>query len=269
MINVDTVYQKVLALANKEQRGYVTPQEFNLLARKAQLEIFDSYFHDIKTAYHKKKNQMGSGFDDIEMIQEKLQPFYVNVNWVQDANDIWIDLTVQQDPNGAPINQNLYMIDTLEKIHNAPDGFTAEGNAEAGNIVAPPPLHITEVTEMSNKEVTYSEHHPLTAATQLRPVYVRDSNNRLRVYPLSNLAITYILKYWRTPLSPAWTYVVISEKALYNASAIDAQNFELHISEEERLVNRILKLSGVIIEDPGLQQTAMIDIQGTHQSQND
>ena len=53
MINIDTVYQKVLALANKEQRGYVTPQEFNLLARKAQLEIFDSYFHDIKTAYHK------------------------------------------------------------------------------------------------------------------------------------------------------------------------------------------------------------------------
>ena len=44
MVNVDTVYQKVLALANKEQRGYITPQEFNLMANKAQLEIFDSYF---------------------------------------------------------------------------------------------------------------------------------------------------------------------------------------------------------------------------------
>ena len=29
-INVDTVYQKVLTIANKEQRGYITPQEFNL-----------------------------------------------------------------------------------------------------------------------------------------------------------------------------------------------------------------------------------------------
>ena len=27
-ISVDTVYQRVLALANKEQRGYITPQEF-------------------------------------------------------------------------------------------------------------------------------------------------------------------------------------------------------------------------------------------------
>ena len=30
MISIDTVYQKVLAVANKEQRGYITPQEFNL-----------------------------------------------------------------------------------------------------------------------------------------------------------------------------------------------------------------------------------------------
>ena len=40
MVSVDNVYQKVLALANKEQRGYITPQEFNLFADHAQMEIF-------------------------------------------------------------------------------------------------------------------------------------------------------------------------------------------------------------------------------------
>ena len=30
MISVDTVYQRVLAILNKENRGYMTPQEFNL-----------------------------------------------------------------------------------------------------------------------------------------------------------------------------------------------------------------------------------------------
>ena len=48
MVNVDTVYQKVLALANKEQRGYITPQEFDLFADKAQLEIINDYFHRMK-----------------------------------------------------------------------------------------------------------------------------------------------------------------------------------------------------------------------------
>ena len=46
MISVDTVYQTVLALANKEQRGYITPQEFNLFANQVQQEIFEQYFYD-------------------------------------------------------------------------------------------------------------------------------------------------------------------------------------------------------------------------------
>ena len=42
MVSIDTVYQKVLAIANKEQRGYITPLEFNLLANQAQLDILNN-----------------------------------------------------------------------------------------------------------------------------------------------------------------------------------------------------------------------------------
>ena len=38
-ISIDTVYQRVLAFANKEQRGYITPQEFNLFAGQVQMEM--------------------------------------------------------------------------------------------------------------------------------------------------------------------------------------------------------------------------------------
>ena len=47
MVNIDTVYQTVLALANKEQRGYITPQEFNLFAHQAQMDIYENYFYDL------------------------------------------------------------------------------------------------------------------------------------------------------------------------------------------------------------------------------
>ena len=47
MVNIDNVYQKVLAIANKEQRGYITPQEFNLFADQAQMSIFEQYFYDL------------------------------------------------------------------------------------------------------------------------------------------------------------------------------------------------------------------------------
>jgi hypothetical protein len=39
-VSVDTVYQRVLSILNKEQRGYVTPQEFNLFANQAQMDLF-------------------------------------------------------------------------------------------------------------------------------------------------------------------------------------------------------------------------------------
>ncbi len=46
-INVNTVYQTVLLILNKEQRGYMTPTEFNSVATQVQLEIFEKYFDDL------------------------------------------------------------------------------------------------------------------------------------------------------------------------------------------------------------------------------
>ena len=46
-INVNTVYNTVLSILNKEQRGYITPDEFNKLATQVQLDIFENYFEDM------------------------------------------------------------------------------------------------------------------------------------------------------------------------------------------------------------------------------
>ena len=43
-VNVNTVYTTVLTVLNKEQRGYLTPDEFNKVAAQAQLEIFEDFF---------------------------------------------------------------------------------------------------------------------------------------------------------------------------------------------------------------------------------
>ena len=45
-ISVNTVYQTVLYILNKEQRGYAPPDEFNSIGAQVQLEIFNSYFPD-------------------------------------------------------------------------------------------------------------------------------------------------------------------------------------------------------------------------------
>ena len=45
-INVNTVYTTVLSILNKEQRGYLTPFEFNNVANQVQLDIFEKFFED-------------------------------------------------------------------------------------------------------------------------------------------------------------------------------------------------------------------------------
>tara|TARA_R110002020_G_scaffold4486_2_gene19553 strand:- start:22928 stop:23638 length:711 start_codon:yes stop_codon:yes gene_type:complete len=234
-ISIDDVYQKVLAIANKEQRGYVTPQEFNLFANKAQKEIFDSYFHDLKTSYHKPtKTDMTHG-DDMDILSEKLHPFKTT----------GIDTPVATDgiyTSLITLPTNLYMINTVTKT---------EG----------------EVSEISEKEVLYTENNPLTKATKKRSVYVRRETNQIQVYPVPLVNTTYTIDYYKKPESPKWNYVVVMGKALYNANL--STNFDLHDSEEETLVTRILQLAGVAIEKMELYQVAAADGASIKQSQND
>jgi len=236
-INVDTVYQKVLALANKEQRGYITPQEFNLLADKAQLDLFDQYFHDLKTANHKPvKNQTGVSGDDIEMTKAKLHSFKTSSTITQTASDATLNLPT-----------DLYFIDVLLLNNN-------------------------EVTELTKKEIAYTENNPLTRATTTRPIYVREDasnsgNPVVTLYPTPTTQTSYNMHYYKRPVKPKWAYVVINDKALYNVNL--SVNFELHPSEEEKVIMRILELSGIVIRNLELAQTATTDKINTLQQQND
>jgi hypothetical protein len=50
-VSVDTVYKTVLLVLNKEQRGLVTPDEFNKTATQVQLDIFEQYFEDLNQQF--------------------------------------------------------------------------------------------------------------------------------------------------------------------------------------------------------------------------
>ena len=232
MISIDDVYQKILALANKEQRGYITPQEFNLMADKAQMDIFESYFHDMKTAYHNPKNNINFS-DELEIIEEKLQPFF-------DFTPILVDSGIGSLPG------SIYRLK---------------------NCINPSGILVTQVTE---KEFYYIMRNPLTKPTSDRPIYWRWKVNGINSISISPFpyeeATNYTLTYWRRPVSPEWAYVVVQEKALYNVNI--TINFELHPSEEEALVTRILQLSGITIKKPELIEVAMTDNAQTKQEQN-
>ena len=54
-ISVDKVYKTVLTILNREQRGQLTPAQFNKLANQAQLEILEKTFYDYNRSLNKSR----------------------------------------------------------------------------------------------------------------------------------------------------------------------------------------------------------------------
>ena len=73
-VNINKVYQRVLAIANKEQRGYITPQKFNMFAEQAQLEIFEQYFYDINQ-FERLEGNSTEYSDMLNLLYDKINIF--------------------------------------------------------------------------------------------------------------------------------------------------------------------------------------------------
>jgi hypothetical protein len=216
-INIDDVYQKVLAIANKEQRGYITPQEFNIFASLAQKEILQQYFYDLnvlaRTPVANKEHS-----DPVEIIEEKISPFLAQANLVYDPATVSFSLP-----------QDLYKIGSLTTIGG------------------------TLIEEVSAKELTVMKSSPLLNPSSLTPVYYF-VNSLLKVEPTT---VNAICNYVREPHRPQWGFVVINDQAMYDPNPDKTTHFDLHKSEEAELTYRILALAGIAMQNNNLAQIAL------------
>ena len=237
-VNINTVYLRVLAIANKEQRGYITPQEFNTLANQAQLDIFEQYFYDLNQFLRLPGNDTIHS-DTVDMLEEKIEIFdKFNQAVAMSAGGVG-DLT----------NANANDIYRLGAVYCQ---TTIKGVTT-----------ILEAEHLNKNELRQYLNSPLTAPTVKRPVYIKTSETAIQVFPTSidaNVTCNFIAK----PADVYWGYTIINDEALYNPST--STNFELHESEETDLVMKILALAGIAIKDPQLYQIAASeDIKDTQQ----
>jgi hypothetical protein len=180
-VNIDTVYQKVLAMANKEQRGYITPQEFNLYADQAQLDIFERYFHDIRQV-ETMMNADTEFSNSLDMLEEKLNIFHVNDQVVYPTSY----------DGSITLPTDLYRLGEIYycSMSDGSHGYT--------------PRRI-EVEEIKKKDIGSILQTIHTKPTSSRPIYVRLTNSTIQVYPHTYLYQDYA---WDNSIGPAqyWTW---------------------------------------------------------------
>ena len=387
-VSIDNVYQRVLAISNKEQRGYITPQEFNLLAYKAQMDIFESYFHDYKIALLNPGNQSKTA-DNIEILREKIAVHRVvgdditfppdsiglkapgilpaNVHWLEsvyggsegeignhkivrvkfgDANVIdtsgelstndsrlrlyrydpqqsgsngegtalfhfitedgvytetvvenwanedlpphWIvyieeNMTGAQvasefatvvnsddpyhratiDPADASIVEIYYLQNRIWEL-TGPENYEGFFNYPGSAIlnIAYDRLGVTDAPiyeEVNRQDFEYIKRNKkLIPTTGGRAIFCKQNKGLdIDLIPHPGIYGNTKCDYIKKPADPKWTYVVVNNRALYNASASDKQDFELHASEESSLTNKILELAGIVVNKPGLSEVVL------------
>ena len=231
-ISVDKIYQKVLALANKEQRGYITPQEFNLFADHAQMEIFEQYFYDLEQRQRAPGNKLDYA-DMVTNLEEKISMFEISNQSV-----------------GVQAGGEVYISSDIPDFYKLGNVSVTYG---IGHAVNADQIQLNELNKYNNS--------PLAIWTKTRPVYSKFSTSTtpvvIKIYPQED-EMSVKASYTRRPKKPNWTYLISgsSKNALYNPAASDHSDFELHSSEENDLVLKILQLAGIAIKD--LQLTGVV-----------
>ena len=193
-INVNTVYTTVLSILNKEQRGYLTPYEFNQLAAQVQLEIFENFFEDYNQYIRMPKTDVEFA-SRMDHIHQEFQVF-------------------EKTANASAVSANYYTQPTdLHRFGSAV--FTLGTNSP-------------EIEIVSAREYTQQTLSPLTQPSLDFPI-AQYQQDKLIVYPrqvataTSDVSFNYI----RKPVDPRWGYSVgslgqyVYDSTVYGASLIN------------------------------------------------
>ena len=221
-VSIDTVYQRVLALANKEQRGYITPQEFNLFANQAQMDIFEQYFYDINQ-FGRIPGNSTEYSDMLTLLNEKIAIFKTRAT---------LDYDVNISPPAFVQPQDLYKLGTILYSGSSP--------------IIVPQVNYNEFVDILNS--------PLLKPSKTSPIFYEE--NLSYVLSPSTIITSIEATYVKKPSTVNWGYNVVGEHALYDNTPGVSVDFELHPSEESVLVVKILAMAGITLKDASIYQIA-------------
>jgi len=255
-INVDTVYKTVLLILNKEQRGYMTPPEFNRIGTQVQLDIFEQYFEDLNQQL--RVPQADVDYADRQMaIDEKISIFKTTGNATLNttiANYPYWDLPTT-DIYGTNIAYNQLAPLTANQAYFY----------KLGTVTYQPAIGLpTELQRLQRNEFYNIQKSNLTASTLGFPTYLYE-NNKLFIRPTTVASNTSSISvdFLRKPKDIQWAFTPgIGQSYLFdNTAAGNSVNFELSSTEQTSVILKVLLYAGIVIRDPQIIQAAAQQIQ--------
>ena len=219
MVSIDRVYKTVLMFANSDIRGNVKPTDLRLALYDVVNEIVEEYFYEVNRMLNREnRGLINGGFENIpDRIREKILYFLKE------------DVALTYSAPYFELPTDLRYIDSVFYQDNNEVEFCKH-----------------------NKEFKLLLNYADTLPTNTNPIGLR-VGNKIKVAP-TTIVDEVTISYLRNPLIPNWTYTVVGGAELFNPSAPDFQDIDLHPSEENRVVLATLKRFGVNLKETDLTQ---------------
>lgn len=232
---INSVRNTVLSVLNKNNYGYMSPSDFNLFAKQAQMEIFEencTNYNKVINMENAMPRQSGTGYANVRKVyEEMIDAFSVTNPLTNSSGNVFFlpSLTTTGDLS--------YMINKVlcyDVQPGPPVVTTFKGEAE----------------RVSQSKITTLVNSLLTAPSEMFPAYTTEGEY-LTVYPSSfNATGEVIAQYIRYPKDPKWTYISLANgEPVFDQSQPDYQDFELPLEEEYKLVMKILQYAGMSIRE--------------------
>ena len=295
-VNVDIVYKTVLLILNKEQRGNLSPDEFNKVATQVQLEIFESYFETLNQQVRRPDNDTEYA-DRVKNVDHDISVFktYCNATYVPAGGYFTLPTTSGAGVatqtltgNGTSISFPFTSITSSQLASSviavtidgvSTTAFTISGaniifnsipanNAAIVFTATPEDFYrLGTVIYQNEKEVQLSQRNellylnstPLIAPTTTYPIYLYE-NSKLYLYPQS-ITSDIQVSYLRKPVDVIWNFTIPSGQNYYQYNPTNSVNFELSKTEQSNIILKVLLYSGVVIRDPSIVQVAAQQVQ--------
>ena len=224
MVSINYIRNATLFILNKQNLGYIGVSEFDIFCGLAVRDIYENLFYQYNQFINKQNKRLtGSEYANIpKNIQEQIDHYasYTdNTNFVYDSNKG----TWSYTGNDLYRSENLSLVEiaTNKKI---------------------------DVELVSKSQLNVLKNSPMTTPSLLFPAYVKIMN-QFEVFPTVPATHTLELFYLRSPLNPKWTYTTVAGNPVFNPSASDLQNIDLHESLMIPFLVKVLSYCGLSLRE--------------------
>ena len=242
-INVNNVYRTVLLILNQEQRGYITPDEFNKTATQVQLDIFERYFEDLNQQLRVTQTDFDYSNRQVD-IDDKISNFKCIGDCTFSSGKFSLPITDELTNTTIVYNDN----PTASQF-----AFYRLGTVTYNDI---------EIQRLQRVEFYNIDKSDLTAPSTNFPVYLYESS-KLFIKP-TNITTDVKTTFLRKPKNVVWNFNSTTGNYIYDSST--SVDFELNSSEQTNVITRILLYAGIVVKDPTIIQVAAQQIQQEEQN---